>query len=199
LHGEDANGKQSLLGIALNYVIYRLGLYCVLNPMKSTLLFVSILAWALSAPSWSATTFRDVPHSRNLEADSKLAALHGAPLMMLFASPGCHYCAKVKGEYLIPMLNDPAYRDKVVIRQVEVGSSMPITGFDGKKLTEGEFAADYNVYMVPTIKFFDAKGREVSRSVVGLLIPDYYQGYLDAGIEDGSQNIRDGKVYSEAQ
>jgi len=171
----------------------------LLNSMKRTLLLTSILAWALSAPAWAAAEFKDVPHSRDLKADSKLAAAHRAPVMVLFASPGCHFCAKVKSDYLIPMLNDPAYRDRVVIRQIEVGSDKSITGFDGKKLTEGELAAEYNVFMVPTIKFFDVKGREVSKGVVGLLIPDYYQGYLDAGIEEGSQNISTGKAFAEGQ
>jgi thioredoxin-related protein len=165
--------------------------------MKSVLLSMAILAWGFSGQTWPASELREVPHSRSLKVDGKAAAANSAPLMVLFASPGCHFCAKVKSEYLIPMLNDPAYRHKVVIRQVEVGSNTPLIGFDGKGLTEGEFAADCNVFMVPTIKFFDAKGREVSKGIVGLLIPDYYQGYLDAGIEAGSQNIKQGKVYSE--
>jgi thioredoxin-related protein len=186
------------LGIALYRVIYWLSKNYLLNPMKKTLLLTTILAWALAAPALSAAEFKEVPHSRDLKADSRPAAANAAPMLVLFASPGCHFCAKVKSEYLIPMLNDPAYRNKVVIRQVEVGSSTSFIGFDGKKLTEGEFAADHNVFMVPTVKFFDAKGREVSKGIVGLLIPDYYQGYLDAGIEGGSQNIKNGKAFSEA-
>jgi thioredoxin-related protein len=158
------------------------------------LLMVSILAWVLSAPAHSVPEFSKVPLSLNLMADSKQAASHDAPLMVLFASPGCHYCAKVKSEYLVPMLNDPAYKNKVVIRQIEVGSDKALKDFNGSKATEGEVAAHYNVYMVPTIMFFDAKGHRVAKSIVGLLIPDYYQAYLDAGIEQGAQNIREGKT-----
>ncbi|MGO9445321.1 MAG: thioredoxin fold domain-containing protein [Thiobacillaceae bacterium] len=158
---------------------------------------MAILAWGFSGQAWPAGELREVPHSRSLKADARLGAVHSAPLMVLFASPGCHFCAKVKTEYLIPMLNDPTYRHKVVIRLVEVGSNAPLVGFDGKQLTEGEFAAESNVFMVPTIKFFDARGREVAKGIVGLLIPDYYQGFLDAGIEAGSQNIKEGKAYAE--
>ncbi len=165
--------------------------------MKRALLLLPILAWALTTPALAASEIKDVPHSRDLKSDSKVAAAHQAPLMVVFTSPGCHYCAKVKNEYLIPMLKDPAYKDKVVIRQVEVGSDTVLNGFDGKRLTEGEFAADLNIYMVPTIKFFDAKGREVAKGIVGLLTPDYYQGYLDMGIDDGSQNIGQGKAIAE--
>ncbi len=165
--------------------------------MKRALLLLPILAWALTTSALAASEIKDVPHSRDLKADSKLAATHQAPLMVVFTSPGCHYCATVKNEYLVPMLKDPAYKDKVVIRQVQVGSDTTFNGFDGKKVTEGEFAADLNIYMVPTIKFFDAKGREVAKGIVGLLTPDYYQGYLDMGIDDGSQNIRQGKAIAE--
>ena len=164
---------------------------------RALLLLLPILAWALTTPAQAAGEFKDVPHSRDLRADSKLAASHQAPLMVVFTSPGCHYCAKVKSEYLVPMLNDVAYKDKVVIRQVQVGSDTELKGFDGKKLTEGEFAADLNVFMVPTVKVFDAKGREVAKGIVGLLTEDFYQGFLDMAIEEGSKNIRQGKAFTE--
>lgn len=165
--------------------------------MKRVLLLLPILTWALTTPAWAASNFKDVPHSRNLKADSTLAAVHQAPLMLVFTSPGCHFCATVKNEYLIPMLKDPAYKGKVVIRQVEVGSDTVLNGFDGKKLTEGEFAANLNIFMVPTVKVFDAKGREVAKGIVGLLTPDFYQGFLDMAIDEGSQNIRQGKAFAE--
>jgi thioredoxin-related protein len=165
--------------------------------MKRALLLCPILAWALTTPALAASEIKDVPHSRDLKSDSKLAAVHQAPLMVLFSSPGCHFCATVKSEYLIPMLKDAAYKGKVVIRQVEVGSDTVLNGFNGKKLTEGEFAADLKVFMVPTVKVFDAKGREVARGIVGLLTEDFYQGYLDMAIEEGSQNIRAGKAFAE--
>jgi thioredoxin-related protein len=165
--------------------------------MKRALLALPILTWALTTPAWAASEIKDVSHSRDLKADGKLAAAHQAPLMVVFTSPGCHYCDTVKSEYLIPMLKDPAYKDKVVIRQVEVGSDMKLNGFDGRKLSEGEFAADLNIFMVPTVKFFDAKGREVAKGIVGLLTPDFYQGYLDMAIDEGRQNIRQGKAFAE--
>jgi thioredoxin-related protein len=165
--------------------------------MKRALLLLPILAWALTTPAPAAGELKDVPHSRDLKADGKLDAAHQAPLMIVFTSPGCHFCTTVKNEYLIPMLKDAAYKGKVVIRQVQVGSDTVLNGFDGKKLTEGEFAADLNIFMVPTVKVFDAKGREVAKGIVGLLTPDFYQGYLDMAIDEGHQNIREGKAYAE--
>jgi hypothetical protein len=81
---------------------------------------------------------------------------------------------------------------------VEVGSDTVLNGFDGKKLTEGELAAGLSIFMVPTVKVFDAKGREVAEGIVGLLTPDFYQGYLDMAIDEGSKNIRQGKAFAES-
>jgi thioredoxin-related protein len=167
--------------------------------MKKILLLMSILAWALAAPASLAAGFTEVPHTQNLRLDARQGAAHDAPLLILFASPGCHYCAKVKSDYLIPMLNDPAYKNKVVIREVEAGSGKSLTGFDSSKLTEGELAADYNVHVTPTIMFLDAKGHKVAKDIIGLLIPDYYQAYLDAGIEQGADNIRAGRTIGNAE
>lgn len=151
-----------------------------------------MLACALNAAA-PAVASDGLPHARNLKADAKLAAQKQVPILVLYTSPGCHFCHKVKTEYLLPLLKDPAYRNKVLIREVEAGSSNPLTLFDGKPSTEGAFAADSKVFMVPTIKFFDAQGREVSEAIVGLLTPDYYFGYIDAGINESLKKIRGGE------
>ena len=152
-------------------------------------LLAAILAWAfiMSAP---ALALDRLPQARNFKADGQDATARKIPIMVLFSSPDCHFCHRVKNEYLLPMLKDPAYKNKVVIREIEVGSQNPLTLFDGRKGTEGAFAAESKVFMVPTIKVFDAQGREVSDAIVGLLTPDYYSGYLDAAIEEGLGKIR---------
>ena len=141
----------------------------------------------MSAP---ALALDRLPQARNFKADGQDAAARKIPIMVLFSSPDCHFCHRVINEYLLPMQKDPAYKNKVLIREVEAGSQNPLTLFDGRKGTEGAFAAESKVFMVPTIKVFDAQGREVSDAIVGLLTPDYYFGYLDAAIEEGIGKIR---------
>jgi hypothetical protein len=62
--------------------------------------------------------------------------------------------------------------------------------FDGTKSTAGAFAAEHKVFMVPTIKVFDTKGQETGEPIIGLLIPDYYFGYIQNAIEEGTRKIR---------
>jgi thioredoxin-related protein len=157
--------------------------------MRYSFLAVGILAWALGLPLHAAD-HGDVPLADSLKQEGRDAAHRKVPIMLLFASPECHYCERVKNEFLGPMVKDPAYRDKVIIRQVEVGSDWNLVGFDGKKTTHGAYAAGQKVFMVPTVKVVDAQGKELSKPIVGLLTPDFYFGYIESAIDEGLDKIR---------
>ena len=128
--------------------------------------------------------------AKNFQADARQAAKRKVPVMVLFTTPNCAYCEQVKREYLVPMQNDPAYRGDVLIREVSLSSTAPLTGFDGTRTSESAFAAARKVSMVPTVMVFDTQGNVVSEPVVGLLIPDYYFGYLMAAIDEGQRKVR---------
>lgn len=152
--------------------------------------------WALIltcglVPAGPARAADGLVHARDFKADAREAARLKVPFMVIFTSPGCHYCERVKREFLIPMQKDKAYRNKVVIREVTFGAATPLTDFDGTRTTEGAFAAAQKVFMVPTVKVFDPQGREASEAIVGLLTPDYYFGYLEAAIDEGLRKTRD--------
>ena len=153
--------------------------------MKTKRLVAGILAWGFSLAACAA----DVPMPDSLKAEAKDAAARKVPILLVFTSPHCRYCDRVKNEYLAPMAADPAWKDKVIIRQIEAGSDWALVGFDGKKTTHGAYAASQVIRMVPTVKVVDARGKEVAEPIVGLLTPDYYYGYLQAAIEEGLGKI----------
>jgi thioredoxin-related protein len=153
--------------------------------MKTKQLIASILAWGFSLAASAA----DVPMPDSLKAEAKDATARKVPILLVFTSPHCRYCERVKGEFLGPMVEDPAWKDKVIIRQIEAGSDWALVGFDGKKTTQGAFAASQKIKMVPTVKVLDASGKELVEPIVGLLTPDYYYGYLQAAIEEGLEKI----------
>jgi thioredoxin-related protein len=148
-----------------------------------------ILACGL-AVSGAASAASGLVHAKNLQADAQLAAKRQVPILVVFTSPGCHYCERVKSEYLAAMNQDPAYRSKVIIREITMGDTKPLTDFNGTSTTEGEFAATHKVFMVPTVIVFDTNGAETSEAIVGLLSPDYYFGYLLSAIETGMDKVR---------
>lgn len=153
--------------------------------MKTKRLVAGILAWGFSLAVCAA----DVPMPDSLKAEAKDAAARKVPILLVFTSPHCRYCDRVKNEYLAPMAADPAWKDKVIIRQIEAGSDWALVGFDGKKTTHGAYAASQVIRMVPTVKVVDARGKEVAEPIVGLLTPDFYYGYLQAAIEEGLGKI----------
>ena len=148
-----------------------------------------ILAWGLMLPGAARAADRLV-HAKNFQADAQAAAKRRVPVMVLFTTPSCPYCDQVKREYLVPMHNDRANRNRVIIREVTVNATTPLTGFDGKITTEGAFAAASKVFMVPTVMVFDTQGTATSDAIVGLLIPDYYFGYLEAAIDEVLKKVR---------
>ena len=149
----------------------------------------TILAWGLALPG-TAGAADGVVHASNLKADGDLAAQRRVPILLVFTSPGCHYCERVKQEYLLPMHKDPAYRKRVIIREVTVGATTPLTDFDGTVTTEGAFAAAHKIVITPTVQVFTPKGADTGEAIVGLLTPDYYFGYLESAIEAGMSKVR---------
>ena len=148
-----------------------------------------ILAWGLMLPG-AARAADKLVHAKDFQADARTAAKRQVPIMVLFTTPECSYCERVKREYLIPMHKDPAYRSRVMFREVTMGATSALTGFDGKPTTEGAFAASHNVFMVPTVMVFDTHGMTTSDPIVGLLIPDFYFAYLEAAIDEGGRKVR---------
>lgn len=152
-------------------------------------LVAGILAWALVLPALAAGK-ADVPMVESFKVEAKEAESRKLPILLVFTSPYCPYCDRVKAEYLGPMVNDPAYRDKVIIRQIEAGSDWNLIGFDGKKTTHGAYAATQKIAMVPTIKVVDAQGKELAKPIVGFLTPDFYFGYIEAAVEEGLKKMQ---------
>ena len=148
-----------------------------------------ILAWGIALPGATCAASELIP-ATNFKADSRDAARRKIPILVLFSSPSCAYCERLKREYLVPMHIDPAYRKRVIIREVSVDATSPLVDFDGTATTESGFAARHKVFMVPTVKILDTHGNDASEPIVGLLIPDFYFGYLEAAIDEGIRKVR---------
>lgn len=160
----------------------------LIAPWK-VMLQAAILACGLALPG-AASAADGLVQASSFKADGRLAAQRRVPILVVFTSPGCHYCERVKQEYLLPMHKDPAYIKRVIIREVTVGATTPLTGFDGSATTEGAYAAAHKVFMVPTIKVLTPQGGDTGEAIVGMLTPDYYFGYLEAAIDEGGRKVR---------
>ncbi len=112
------------------------------------------------------------------------------PLMVEFYAEGCPYCLLLEEDFLEPMVDDPAYRDKILIRRVQLDLDDSLIDFQGKEVSASQFAMRYKAYLTPTLIFIDADGREVAEKIVGINTPSLFGGYLDIEIEKALNTVR---------
>ena len=151
--------------------------------------FAAILA-CLYFPATFAVERGKLPMATNLSKEAALAREKKIPILILFSAPSCGYCKRVREEILIPTTYNTEYDDKVIMLEVESGNHGKMLDFDGRMTTQADFVAKHRVGFAPTVKFFDAKGREVADPIIGLVTVDYYGGFMDQGIDNATARIR---------
>lgn len=152
-------------------------------------IFAAILA-CLWMPATLAVERGKLPMAHDLRKEAALAREKQIPILILFSAPGCGYCMRLREQVLIPTTFNAEYDDKVIMLEVESGNAEPLIDFDGHTITHADFVAKHRVGFSPTVKFFDAKGREVAEPIIGLVTVDYYGGFMDQGIDKATAKIR---------
>jgi thioredoxin-related protein len=130
-----------------------------------------------------------LPVIQDFTLEAKDSKKKKTPILVLFMSKTCTYCEKVLQDFLLPMQRDPEYKNKVILRQIETGSTEKLVDFDGKVTTQKEFSSRFKIWAVPTVMLFDSHGHELTK-IVGLLTLDYYWAYLDDAITESQDKIK---------
>ena len=146
----------------------------------------AILACALSFGCAVAA----LPQAENLAVTAKQAQSQRVPVLLVFTQRTCPYCAAAKRDYLEPMNTQAPWRDRVLMREVDIDSTEPVTDFDGTARSQREIARRFEVKSVPTLIVVDATGNAVGSPIVGLLTADFYRLYIEQAIEAGLVQMR---------
>jgi hypothetical protein len=158
-----------------------------------------ILAWALGvagavvvAPTAAQRRPRrfNLPAAADLAADAAAAERQRIPFLLFFDRGDCPYCERALREFLVPMANDPAWRECAIYRQVEIDRASPLVDFAGARTTHAALAARYRASLAPTVLVVDSRGDPVGDPLVGLLTVDFYGGYLEDAVSAGLKRIR---------
>jgi len=118
------------------------------------------------------------------------ARARGTPLLIAFMQQSCPYCAVARRDYLIPLQNDPQWRNRVQILEIETDRGTPLRDFAGVATTHRAFARSLGVRRVPTLIVFDADGRQAAPPITGLISEDFYRLYIEQAIEAGLSRMR---------
>lgn len=127
--------------------------------------------------------------ARDLRAESTAAAKAGLPLLVIYSRDDCKFCKAVKRDYLEPMSRHPRYRDRLVIREIRQDSEQALTTFSGESTTHARFSGKEKIRLVPVVAFYGPDGRQLADAIVGTRLPDFYQSYLDDGIDNASKRL----------
>lgn len=150
---------------------------------------LAILAWlAFALPAAAALT--PVTPARDFAADARLMLRERVPVLVLFSRADCTWCEKVRREYLAPMERDPAWRARVLVRQVETDSDAPLTDFAGRATSHRRFAAGWKARFTPTVMVLGPDGAQLAEPIVGFRLADFYGAYLEQAIEAGIAKLR---------
>ncbi len=125
----------------------------------------------------------------DLAAAARAANAAGAPLVVLFTQPDCPYCERAKRDYLDPMAAAGA-QPRLHLVEVDITSAASLADFSGRASTHHAFALAHRARLTPTLGFFDARGETLADPLVGLTVPDLYQGLLDGRLEQARVRLR---------
>ena len=157
--------------------------------MKQTITMALIILLGSVAVLMPTAQADGLPVARDFTVEAKDSKDKQAPILVLFMSSTCHYCKIVLRDFLLPMQRNPEYKNKVILRQIEISSKDKLIDFNGKITSHSEFSSRHKIWAVPTVVLFDSEGR-VLTSIVGLLTVDFYLTYLDNAINESLAKIK---------
>ncbi len=125
----------------------------------------------------------------DLTATASQARQQRAPIMLVFTQAGCRYCLAAKRDYLVPMQNSVEWRDKVIMREVDIDSSASLRNFEDQLVSHSDFAKRHQATRVPMVIVVDDQGKPVAPPIVGLMT-DFFALYLQQAVEAGLIRLR---------
>lgn len=151
---------------------------------RFALLRMAILAWGI-AHSAAAHAAPDIPLARDFSEDGRAAHAMQRVIVVLFTTGGCPWCQRVREEYLLPMLADPADAARIIVREVDIDGRDTVADFSGAATTHAAFAGQRAVRFTPTVLILGPGGEQLAAPLIGFGTADYYGFYLEERIEAG--------------
>lgn len=158
--------------------------------MRGLTVLLAILSCALALPALAQVIAR----AADLRSEARAAQDAGAPLVIFFSEQGCPYCERARRDHLAPLAADSASdhpaRARFTLVEVDIRSPSPLVGISGARTTHAAFAAQIGIKWVPTLIFVGADGKQLADPLIGLTVPDLYQGQLERRLELAIEKLR---------
>lgn len=124
-----------------------------------------------------------LPIAEDLEALGKSSRSATVPILLMYSTEDCPFCARLESEVLGPMRLSGEDPKRVIVRKVIMEEYETLRDFSGKKRDAESYAIGLGVEVVPTVVLVDEKGNELVPRIVGYQTPGIYETYLDEAIK----------------
>jgi thioredoxin-related protein len=114
------------------------------------------------------------------------------PLLVLFSTPGCPFCAEVRRNYLAPRAREQVAlaTPELIIREVDITSRASLIDQEGRTSTQAGFAAQFGVRVVPVVVLFDDRLQLLTDPLVGIDRSGFYEAYLQRAVDQAQRRLR---------
>ena len=148
-------------------------------------LFSFFLALAIQSTAQGELRIANDLHDLGRESD-----MRKIPVVLFFSSEYCEYCDLVRDEFLNHLSTDPVFMNKLLLREVRMGSNRPLLDFSRQSITHATFTEQRAIDLVPTIQFTDGVGDILVEDIVGVTTLGFYGAYLEQAIEQSLNTLR---------
>ncbi len=141
-----------------------------------------ILAWL---PAGLGAAPHGIAPARDLALDAADMRARGFVMLVLYSQDGCRWCERAKAEVLLPLLNEPATRRRVMLREIALDEDTVLTDFAGRRTTHRRFAVSEGARLTPTLIVYGPDGKRLAEPIVGFRLADFYAEYVNRAIKEG--------------
>ena len=160
----------------------------IMIPMQFLVRAVFVLVFlAVAIESAAQSKLRMANDLHGLGRESGLRKI---PVVLFFSSVHCEYCDLVRDEFLNHLSTDPAFMNKLLLREVRMDSIRPLLDFSRQSITHATFTEQRVIEFVPTIQFTDGVGDILVEDIVGVTTLGFYGAYLEQAIEQSLNTLR---------
>ncbi len=126
----------------------------------------------------------------DLQALGQESKQQNLPIMLMFTANWCPFCHTLIDEVLDPMILGGQYDGKyMLMRYVDISTSKPIIGIDGKPIKKRVWAESFRADLVPTILFLDGEGKEVAPRIIGIANIEFYPALIHRNLNIAYKNM----------
>ena len=154
------------------------------------LLVRRLLVFVFLAVAIESAAQGELRMANDLHGLGRESGLRKIPVVLFFSSVHCEYCDLVRDEFLNYLSTDPAFMNKLLLREVRMDSIRPLLDFSRQSISHAAFTEQRAIELVPTIQFTDGVGDILVEDIVGVTTLGFYGAYLEQAIEKSLNILR---------